>query len=294
MFCLYLKSPSGGMKDPKASINEMNQVRRMMEVLCPDPKEASYHLFFDLKNFEEAWLKHAHKKGYEPGTKRSYLLSLTHFMDFIMRSKLTPMLANVLPIDESISPELVSLCQKEISKWRKALKPEEADREYAIMVKDTEDVIPKELFVQVQISSFNKQIIEAAKEIHKCFIDKPDEYVCNRTTFTNIRDSICFSLITNNISRSGAISNMTTEEYTKGTYSSTGSYIILVKKHKTGRKYGPCQIIVNPDLKILCDSYHCIVRKSVPGTKSGHFFITWSGCELSSGDISKQLNSFFF
>jgi hypothetical protein len=68
----------------------------------------------------------------------------------------------------------------------------------------------------------------------------------------------------------------------------------MVKKHKTGRNYGPCQLIINPDLKSLCDCYHNILRKAVPGNKADNFFITWSGCELSSGDISKQLNSFFF
>ncbi|XP_065670597.1 uncharacterized protein LOC136089028 isoform X2 [Hydra vulgaris] len=235
MFCLYLKSPSGGLKEGKAAINEMNQIRRMMEMLCPDPQQASYHLFFDLKKFQEVWFEHAKNKGYESGTKRSYLLSLTHFMDFILRSKLTPMLANVLPIDSFISAELICLCQKEISKWRSALKPEEADREYAIMIKDTEDVIPKDVFFQVQNSSFNNQIIEKTKQIHKTFIDKPEEYISNRTTFTNVRDSICFSLITNNISRSGAIANFKTDEYIRGSYSPTGSYIVMVKKHKTGQ-----------------------------------------------------------
>lgn len=294
MFCLYLKSPSGGLKEGKAAINEMNQIRRMMEMLCPDPQQASYHLFFDLKKFQEVWFEHAKNKGYESGTKRSYLLSLTHFMDFILRSKLTPMLANVLPIDSFISAELICLCQKEISKWRSALKPEEADREYAIMIKDTEDVIPKDVFFQVQNSSFNNQIIEKTKQIHKTFIDKPEEYISNRTTFTNVRDSICFSLITNNISRSGAIANFKTDEYIRGSYSPTGSYIVMVKKHKTGRNYGPCQLIINADLKYLCDCYLNILRKAVPGNKADNFFITWSGCELSSGDISKQLNSFFF
>ena len=293
MLYLCLKSPSGGMKDGKAAINEMNQVRRMMEILCSDPLQASYNLFFDLKSFQEVWFEWSKKKGFEPGTKRSYLLSLSHFMDFILKSKLTPMVANVLPIDESISAELISLCQKEILKWRSSLKPEEKDREYAVMIKDAEDVIPKEVFFEVQNSPFNNQIIEKTKEIYKKFNNRPEEYISNRTTFTNVRDSICFSLITNNISRSGAISNMKTEEYAKGTLSPTGSYVVLVKKHKTGRNYGPCQIILNPDLKYLCDCYLNILRKAVPGKKTENFFITWSGCALTSGDISTQLNSFF-
>ena len=281
------------MKDGKVAINEMNQVRRRMEILCSNPFQATYHLFFDLKRFQEARFEWTKKKGFEPGTKRSYLLTLSHFMDFIFRSKLTPMVANVLPIDESISAELICLCQKEISKWRSSLKSEEVDREYAIMIKDAEDVIPKEVFFEVQNSPFNNQIIEKTKGIYKKFNNRSEEYISTRTTFTIIRDSLCFSLITINISRSGAISNMKTEEYIKGTLSPTGSYIVLVKKHKTGRNYGPCQIITNQDLKHLCDCYLNILIKAVPGRKAENFFITWSGCALSSGDISTQLNSFF-
>ena len=97
VFNLYLKSRSGGNKDFKSANNEMAQVRRIMEVISPI--EQDYTKLFDLHELQNVWFPHAKVKKFEPGTKRSYLLSLGHFMDFMIRSKLTPNVCNVLPVD---------------------------------------------------------------------------------------------------------------------------------------------------------------------------------------------------
>ena len=94
-FLLYLKSPSGGKKDPQAALNEMHQIRRMVEVILPeslmlhDLTVLCYTSLLNLKLLQEKWFPYAEQKGYEPGTQRSYLLSLSHFINFLLRSKLT-------------------------------------------------------------------------------------------------------------------------------------------------------------------------------------------------------------
>ena len=77
-----------------------------------------------------------------------------------------------------------------------------------------------------------------------------------------ISDSLFFNLVVNNISRSGAVANMTCDEYRNGNISPTGQYVVLVKKHKTARKYGPCQIVIKADVKQYCDIYFNIIRKA--------------------------------
>ncbi|XP_047139227.1 uncharacterized protein LOC124815107 isoform X1 [Hydra vulgaris] len=149
-------------------------------------------------------------------------------------------------------------------------------------MQDLENIIPLEAFQAVLNSEFCVKVTTKAKTIYGMEINH-----------LKMRDSIFFSLIINNMSRSGAVSNMTIDEYLKGTYTLTKSFIVLVKKHKTARKYGPCQIVINEELKLLCDCYWKIFRNQIPGKKSLNLFVTWSGCDLESGSVSTQLNSFF-
>ncbi|XP_065677018.1 uncharacterized protein LOC105850705 isoform X3 [Hydra vulgaris] len=296
-FLLYLKSPSGGKKDPQAALNEMHQIRRIVEVISPNSlmlhnlTTICYTSLLHLKLLQEKWFPYAKQKGYEPGTQRSYLLSLSHFINFLLRSKLTPTVPNVVPC--ILTADVLNVCQKEISNWRTSLRGEEALREYDVMMEDAENIIPKESFQAIIKSDFYQEIVKNVNFIYINYKNRPSEFLVTRTLFTNIRDCIFFGLITNNISRSGAVSSMTTAEFRKGSFSPTGSFIILVKKHKTAKQYGPCQIILNHDLKFMCDCYDQIIRSAIPGKMSENFFITWSGCAFESGGVSTQLNSFF-
>ena len=291
IFCLYLKSRSGGNKDSKSAGNEMAQVRRMMEVLSPNG-DPCYFKFFDLQRLQTLWFPHAQNMMYEPGTKRSYLLSLSHFMDFLIRSKLTPNVAYVVPVPY-LEAEVMHVCRNEISKWRQSLRVEEDERQFEILVQDSEKMIPKEYFKAILDSKFNSSVAKKIKEIYCEYSSTPSEFLLTRTLYTNARDCIFFKLICDNISRSGAIANMTLEEYIKGSFTPTGMYVVLVRKHKTYKKYGPCQIVINSELKFLCDSFYQIIRNGVPGRKSENMFISWSGCSLEPGAVSTQLNSYF-
>nr|XP_047128153.1 uncharacterized protein LOC124808958 [Hydra vulgaris] len=129
-FLLYLKSPSGGKKDPQAALNEMHQIRRIVEVISPNSlmlhnlTTICYTSLLDLKLLQEKWFPYAKQKGYEPGTQRSYLLSLSHFINFLLRSKLTPTVPNVVPC--ILTADVLNVCQKENSNWKTSLRGEEA------------------------------------------------------------------------------------------------------------------------------------------------------------------------
>ena len=61
-----------------------------------------------------------------------------------------------------------------------------------------------------------------------------------KTNFCLVRDFILTSLIFDNASRPGALSNMTLDEYSRVVFKD-GGYVISVKKHKTKHK-GPAHI----------------------------------------------------
>ena len=292
VFKSYLESNSGGRKDTKSVNNEVGQLRRMVEVVMPG-ENPHYLGVCDLKEVERLWIKeHAPKKGYEPGTIRSYLLTLGHFFDFLIRSKVTPNVPNTVPVTKATTQHM-QVCRDEVAKWRHALRPEEEVRQFEVMMDDGDNMISQEEFCSIVNSEFYKTIAATISEISKNYSSTPNTFTTTRTTFTNIRDSIFFHLIVTNISRSGAIANMTMEEFDNGKYSPTGQFVVLVKKHKTARKYGPCQVVIKKEVKVSLDTYINIVRNSIPGNKAKEVFITWSGCPLESGAISAQLHSFF-
>ena len=102
-----------------------------------------YRMLFDLPTLENRWVReHAVQRKYEPGTIRSYLLSLGHFMDFLIRSKVTPNVGNVLPVTQ-LDLETIKVCRDEDSKWRQALRQEEEERQFAVMMEDGDNIIPQ-------------------------------------------------------------------------------------------------------------------------------------------------------
>jgi len=254
MFERYLKSNSGGKKDPKNAGNERAQLRRMMAVICKD-NTPHYLQFANLKIVEELWVKGlCREKKYEPGT---------------------------------------IVARNEVGKWRSSLRAEEDQRQYEVMIEDGDNMLTRADFCSVLESDFYKQVLNKIMTIAKMYNEKSKKPNLNLETFVNIRDCLLFNMIVCNISRSGAAANMTLEEYNRGMVSPTGQYVVHVKKHKTSRKYGPCQIVIREEMKKHFDTYLNIVRSQVPGNKSEHFFTAWSGVKMESGGVSTQVSTFF-
>lgn len=95
--------------------NERDQIRRMAEVLSGGERP-SYHPFFDLPNIENIWIKqHAKDKKYDPGTIPSYLLTVGHFMEFLISSRVTPEVSNTIPVPD-LTIERMNVCRDEVGK----------------------------------------------------------------------------------------------------------------------------------------------------------------------------------
>uniref|UniRef100_A0A7M5V807 Uncharacterized protein n=1 Tax=Clytia hemisphaerica TaxID=252671 RepID=A0A7M5V807_9CNID len=128
--------------------------------------------------------------------------------------------------------------------------------------------------------------------LHERYGNTPKKYSPSMNTFTNCRDAILLILVVPNISRAGAVANMTLEEYKKATVTATGKSSILVKKHKTAKDYGPAEVLIRPENKVLLDTYVNVIRANVPGQKDPAVFIHWTGTQFdATGGISIQLYS---
>ena len=110
-----------------------------------------------------------------------------------------------------------------------------------------------------------------------------------RSDYCCMRDYLFVQIELQNSHRSGVSSNLLLDEYKKAT--TEGDLIrIKVKKHKTAREYGPAKLYLSKTifeyLKIFVDA----VRSQLPGN-SPQVFLSFTGQQMASGAISKQINA---
>ena len=59
------------------------------------------------------------------------------------------------------------------------------------------------------------------------------------------------------------------------------------KKHKTESKYGPAEILVRPENKVLLDTYVKVIRSNAPGQKDPAVCIHWTGTQFDATGANK-------
>jgi len=120
----------------------------------------SYRSVLDLKLVQDEYVsKYSKEKKHTPGTIKSYLLSLTHFMNFLKRSIERPDADNiVIVIDTDKFPtEKLLVLESEVSKWRESLRGETNQRQIEKMYEDGEGVLSIDDFRRALKSEQNSE-----------------------------------------------------------------------------------------------------------------------------------------
>ena len=103
---------------------------------------------------------------------------------------------------------------------------------------------------------------------------------------------LCFD----NTSGTGALANMTCQEYLNAT-DSVGSYKVAVLDHKTLATFEPCVPVFTSALYEEARVFYHQFRNSFEGIDTNRhndkFFMSWSGKRVPSSMVSVQLNSFW-
>ena len=103
---------------------------------------------------------------------------------------------------------------------------------------------------------------------------------------------LCFD----NTSRTGALANMSCQEYLNTAYCN-GSYKVAALDHKTLATFEPCVLVFTSALYEEARVLYHQFRNSLEGIDTNRhddkFFMTWSGKQVSSSMVSVQLNSFW-
>ena len=97
----------------------------------------------------------------------------------------------------------------------------------------------------------------------------------------------------NNGSRAGPIATMTIDECNDAK-EEDGSFVVLVRGHKTYTVYGPARIVLSPSLYGYLKIYIEQFRNELPGVliaTKPNVFLSFSGVFLSSSQVGEQMSA---
>ena len=143
-----------------------------------------------------------------------------------------------------------------------------------------------------QIQKFESS--ELAVKAVKFLVAALDNPMCDltQTQYVVVRDYLLVLITVSNANRSGVLSTMCVKEY-RSAKLVDGSYIISVDDHTTSSEYGPAKIIISPSLYKYIEIYYEKYRQRISpvSVDPGTLFLSWNGEKLSSGQITKCLQS---
>ena len=155
----------------------------------------SYKNLLNLEKVHKQYLdKKSKDKKHRPGTVKSYLLSLTHFIDFLSRSIVHPKAPHVVNVAPELTIEHLHILNTEVSKWRESLKGEIRQREMEVMCEDGDKVITREEFQNALKSDYCIAVRKYMRKIGENFKENPKGYVTKRDTLTSSRDVLFLTL----------------------------------------------------------------------------------------------------
>nr|XP_047144780.1 uncharacterized protein LOC105846615 [Hydra vulgaris] len=212
----------------------------------------------------------------EAGSIKSYLNSLKDFCSFILKLKYRLLGLTFEAVFQTIS---------NIEDGRKKYRSRDNIRKHQRAEDDLLMLITPE---QVKMYEASKNAIIAKKLLEDLKIDPNKEI--NMFEYCSYRDHLLFIIHFSSAHRSGVTAHMTLEEY-KRSRPVDGLMMISVWDHKTVSTYGPARVTLNLVEYEWINVFVNLVRAKLPSITSDKVFLSWSGKEMSPGDISGRLNS---
>ena len=225
-----------------------------------NPKPPVYLLLLSGKEgvtLLKQWLSYAVSK-YQPGTVRSYLMSLRLFYKFLTQER--------KPNMSEVSTDMLNAQRDLMSSWSSTQKKKALRRKLQKHKEDFKKLITSENLYQI---CHGDQRINAVKHLGSSSKETSQgtevQRVISDKTHVEVTDWLMTRLVIGSSGRSGVIANMTVTEfmaavYHLGTDEDLARYRILVSNHKTADQYGSAVIWAYDDLHKMMDIYLRTVR----------------------------------
>ena len=300
-FYEWLIDVDGGYRSEKMARQYKSQVRSVVRRLeqeetvakeAPNSKPSVYLLVRPEKegvNLLKKWLSCAVEK-YQPGTVRSYLMSLRLFYKFLTQERKSEM--------TDVSVDTLNARRDLMTSWSAAQKKKVLKRKLQKYDEDFNKLISSEQFYKVchgeQRINAIKKLATSSQETNK---GSDIRRIVNDKTHCEVRDWLITRLLIDNSGRSGVASGMKVSEFKAalfypGTEEDLARYRILVSDHKTAGVYGAAVVWVYDDLYNLMDMYLRTVRSqfvATAATEVEQYFISSYGMPLTSSQVSTSI-----
>ena len=215
------------------------------------------------------------RQGLLASSIKKYLTSLENFFDFILCDDI-----EVTGIEKcKIAPMVLKL-----SNWKKSFKKDIKERQWEKEMEDFELLVTPEQVLKYEESEHATK----AKNLFSAY-DCGLEEKLTQSSYCCMRDHLFIVVHFGCGHRSGVSSKATIEEFNT-MKKIDGMYLLYVKKHKTAYKFGPATVSFNDTEYRWLRTY---VQKLRPLTKpqSNSLFLSWSGKQMDSGQISNRINA---
>ncbi|XP_065680802.1 uncharacterized protein LOC136094737 [Hydra vulgaris] len=270
--------------DGEKTLSSAKQIRddiQRMIVFC-GLKESIAPLF-DPKFFRDNYLvkiqeENSKKTITKASSIKKYLCSFTLFCDYILNESI-----NI----DNIQPSAILHMKLKNQSWKKVYAKKKKAQDW---VKEMEEVMAIDTFVTPE--HINKYFESEHSVMAKSLFEKFETSLStsiSQKDFCCMRDHLFSVIHFGNGHRSGVSANLMVEEFNAAKL--VGDfYELYVCKHKTFNSHGPAVITLTPIEFKWMQIYVKKVRPLVE-TSVRNVFISFSGNEMDSGQISNRLNS---
>ena len=254
-----------------------------------EPKSPAMYLLMlpgkDGLKLLKTWLSYAVEK-YQPGTVRSYLMSLRLFYKFLSQERKSD-----LP---DVSVETLNARRDYMTSWSAAQKKKVLKRKLEIRDEDFRKLLSSEKLHQV---CHGNQHVNAVKQLAVTSEETQGGESASRIlsdkSHCEVRDWLMTRLLIDNSGRSGVAVNITVNEFNEavfypGTEEDNARYRVDVKEHKTAGIYGAANVWIYDVLYLLIEMYMRTVRKQFVASDSQveKVFVSSNGLPLTSSQVS--------
>ena len=296
-FYEYLIDVDGGYRSVKVAQQYKSQVQSIIHTCKMKLTESNPEQREDLPSFYlllisgmagvkflRSWLSYVVEK-YQPGTVRSYLMSLRLFYKFLSQEEVP------LP---NVTKDLLNARRDLMTSWSSAQKKKVLKRKLEKHDEDYRKLLSSENLHKVCHGSLHvnavKQLAATSIETNRGDIT---EKILGDKSHCEVRDWLMTRILIDNSGRSGVVANMTTSEFKEavfyhGTDDDPARYRVDVKEHKTAGVYGAAVVWIYDNLYVLIDMYIRTVRSQLIPTDSEvqQVFISSNGLSLTSSQVS--------
>lgn len=254
-----------------------------------EPKSPAMYLLMlpgkDGLKLLKTWLSYAVEK-YQPGTVRSYLMSLRLFYKFLSQERKSD-----LP---DVSVETLNARRDYMTSWSAARKKKVLKRKLEIRDENFRKLLSSEKLHQV---CHGNQHVNAVKQLAVTSEETQGGESASRMlsdkSHCEVRDWLMTRLLIDNSGRSGVAVNITVNEFNEavfypGTEEDNARYRVDVKEHKTAGIYGAANVWIYDVLYLLIEMYMRTVRKQFVASDSQveKVFVSSNGLPLTSSQVS--------